>query len=200
MAKLYKNKDWLYKKYIIERLSISKIAVICKCGITTIWEWLIRFNIKTRSVADSKRKTIDQKLWGKIDKKDNISECWEWIGCCNENEYGRIDINGKTKPSHIVVYQYFYKIQIKNGSHVHHMCHNPKCCNPFHLIIMNANEHIKHHNSGENSGAAKLNWEKVRQIRKEYTGKHGEKKLISKKFGVSEANIGYILNNKTWKK
>lgn len=49
MKKKYENKVWLKKKYSLEKLTITEISKLCKCGSTTIYRRLIKFNIKVRS-------------------------------------------------------------------------------------------------------------------------------------------------------
>ena len=46
---------------------------------------------------------------------------------------------------------------------------------------------------------SKLSWDKVKQMREEYTGKHGEKKKLAEKFNIHRKTMENILNNKTWK-
>jgi hypothetical protein len=47
----YKNKEWLFTKYIIEEKSMSEIARICGKSAMTIRKWLIKHDIPTRSVG-----------------------------------------------------------------------------------------------------------------------------------------------------
>lgn len=47
--KTYRNKDWLYQKYCLEKLSTLKIARLCDCGLGTILRALKKFKIKIRS-------------------------------------------------------------------------------------------------------------------------------------------------------
>jgi len=60
----YKNKEWLYQKYIIEKLSIHKIAIIYKIGHTTIWRWMKKFNIEIRTRSEA-FKGEKNPMWGK---------------------------------------------------------------------------------------------------------------------------------------
>jgi len=46
----YCNKNWLEKKYIKEKLSMTQIAKLCNCNFLTIWCWLKKFNILIRSI------------------------------------------------------------------------------------------------------------------------------------------------------
>ena len=50
---LYKNKEWLYKKYWDEKLSLSKIAKLCKFSHSTIHRWMIKYNIPQRSLNEA---------------------------------------------------------------------------------------------------------------------------------------------------
>ncbi len=51
--KLYKNRDWLYQKYIIEKISAYRLAKIQNSSPLTIRHWLIKFNIKIRNREQS---------------------------------------------------------------------------------------------------------------------------------------------------
>lgn len=46
---LYKNKEWLRKKYWDERLSTGQIGKICKIDYRNIWHWMRKLNIPCRS-------------------------------------------------------------------------------------------------------------------------------------------------------
>ena len=46
--KKYKDKNWLKKKYLIEKLSIPKIASLCDANFGTIYYFLKKFQIETR--------------------------------------------------------------------------------------------------------------------------------------------------------
>lgn len=61
----YKNKDWLYQKYVKEKLSINKIAKIYKVGNATIWRWLKKFNItiRFRNETQKGKRGKDSRAW-----------------------------------------------------------------------------------------------------------------------------------------
>ncbi|MBC8526012.1 MAG: hypothetical protein H8D22_03935 [Candidatus Cloacimonetes bacterium] len=52
--KKYKDKDWLKQKYLIEKLNIYQTGKLCNCSYMTIWRWLKKLNIQTRSVSEAK--------------------------------------------------------------------------------------------------------------------------------------------------
>lgn len=49
----YYDRQWLYQKYIEEKLSITKIAEICGVGCTTIKYWLKKYSIPIRSESEA---------------------------------------------------------------------------------------------------------------------------------------------------
>lgn len=53
MPTLYRNKRWLEKKYINEKLPIYRIAKLCKVSHGTIHRWIIKFSIPQRSIGEA---------------------------------------------------------------------------------------------------------------------------------------------------
>lgn len=64
---MYRNKDWLYNKYVVNKLGAPQIAKICQCSHTTIYKYLKIFNISTRSNPDAIRNR-----WGYDIKKEDL--------------------------------------------------------------------------------------------------------------------------------
>lgn len=56
---MYKDRDWLYQKYVVELRSSNEIAEMCGVNSQTILNWLAKFNIPTNSQKQyaNKRKT-----------------------------------------------------------------------------------------------------------------------------------------------
>ena len=48
----YRNKEWLYKKYIKEKLSMPQISEICNISSGTINNWMKKYNITPRSSGE----------------------------------------------------------------------------------------------------------------------------------------------------
>lgn len=59
-------------------------------------------------------------------------DCWVWTGFRTEHGYGQVGFGGHTQLIHRVMYDYF-RAQIPAGLEIDHLCHNPPCCNPWHL-------------------------------------------------------------------
>lgn len=72
MLKLYQNKEWLYNKYWIEKLSTTQIGKLCGVHNKTILRWLERFGICRRTTGEGHHLTSG--------KHCNLSpESVEWI-------------------------------------------------------------------------------------------------------------------------
>jgi hypothetical protein len=89
------------------------------------------------------------------------------------------------------------------GLHVLHRCDNPPCINPEHLFLGtrqdNMDDKVAKHRQvrGERQRFAKLTPEQIRQIRAlAHELNHVE---IARQFGVTAANVGYIVRRHTWK-
>jgi len=51
--KLYQNREWLYKKYTIEKLSAVEIARICEISPFPVYKCLRKYNIPIRSFSEA---------------------------------------------------------------------------------------------------------------------------------------------------
>lgn len=105
LKKKYENKVWLKKKYDLKKLTITEISKLCECGPTTIYKWLIKFNIKVRSSRFKGRHTP----WNKGLKGIHLSPETEFKKGENLREKnthwkgGRMESNGYVyiyKPAH----------------------------------------------------------------------------------------------------
>ena len=63
-------------------------------------------------------------------------ECWEWPGADSGNGYGRISVDGKTRATHIVMWELFHGKHKPKDKVLDHRCRNRKCFNPHHLRLI----------------------------------------------------------------
>lgn len=82
---------------------------------------------------------------GKITKKAMIEagrfhepwKCWEWDGALAGHGYGHFKVylgHGKRKTIYAHRYSYGYHVEdLQPGMVIDHLCHNPRCWNPYHL-------------------------------------------------------------------
>jgi hypothetical protein len=65
--------------------------------------------------------------------------CWLWTHGTTNQGYGRLFLDGKIQLAHRVSYQMFNG-DIPEGMMVRHVCHNPVCFNPDHLLVGTAQD------------------------------------------------------------
>jgi hypothetical protein len=88
--------------------------------------------------------------------------------------------------------------------HVMHLCDNPPCCNPGHLMSGDAGRNAKdmakkgRSASGSRHAMSKLTEAQVKDI-KSRPRNHGHLAALSEEFGVSASTISLIMLGKTWK-
>jgi len=87
---------------------------------------------------------------------------------------------------------------------VMHLCDNPSCVRLDHLYLADTKtnlidmhqkgRHPINGPKGDNANARKYPVSLVSKIQSEYTGRHGEQKALSKKYGISTTHINRIVN------
>lgn len=149
-------------------------------------------------------------LYGDFDKGYTTipeTDCWWWIGgkhvssrrsSQGEQSYGYF----KGYLAHRASYE-LHKGRIPEGLLVRHICDNPSCVNPDHLVLGLIKDNMEdrtlrngHYQAkGSKHGGSKLTEEDVIAIR-ELPGTHAEKSV---KYGVSKATIAAVRSYKIWK-
>jgi len=147
-------------------------------------------------------------FWSKVDIKESINECWDWTGAKSPNGYGNVRINGLYQKAHRIAWS-LANFDIPRGYQVMHLCDNPSCCNPNHLVIgtavnnfcdmliKNRQQFAKNKAVGERNLNAKLTDSIVRAIRSEYPKKNQYE--LADIYGVTQTAISSIIRNKTWR-
>lgn len=149
-------------------------------------------------------------FWSKVIIKNDKRSCWEWSGAKKPKGYGNVRINKKYMLAHRVAFE-LANGDIPEGYIVCHICDNPSCCNPNHLmlgtiksnsadmLIKNRQKKPEFAARGSGNGNSKLNDDEVREIRKIYSSGEKNQYQIAEMFSVQQPTIGAIVNLKTWR-
>lgn len=139
----------------------------------------------------------------------NDSGCLLWPHATANFGYGKVNYRGRVWRCHRLVW-IVTNGAIPDGLELLHSCDAPACCNIAHLRLGTHAENMrdmalrkrarKYGFVGEEHPRARLNWEAVLDIRREYaTGKTTLKKL-SRQWGVSHNHISRIVRYQSWKR
>lgn len=137
-------------------------------------------------------------------------QCWIWTGAKSNFGHGRMKVGKKLLSPHRLAYEVFVR-DLNEGEMVCHHCDNPSCVNPRHLFAGSNSDNMKDaaakgrlrqqtdpsYLQGENRKTAKLNDEKVREIRRS-AGVVSVKDLAAK-FGVHRCVIQNVIKRTRWK-
>lgn len=157
-------------------------------------------------------------IWSKIDQR-GTEECWPWKGWKskgkrNKEEYGRLQINGKSYYAHRVVFYLcnpgLIELSAPDDSNeekfVMHSCDNPICCNPNHLSLGShldnmqdkvlKGRQVRYRSAG--SPRAKFTEDDVRWIRLIHKIGKATIKAQALLYNVHPSCIGHILYSRTY--
>ena len=66
-------------------------------------------------------------------------DCWVWNGGTRAG-YGQVSSGGSTHAAHRLSYEVFVA-PLLAGEEIHHLCEEPRCLNPWHLVPVTRAEH-----------------------------------------------------------
>lgn len=152
-----------------------------------------------------------ENFWSKVEKTDG---CWNWKGPINTKGYGNynsLKTNGlfDSRLAHRISY-YIVNGEYDRELKVCHACDNPLCVNPNHLFLGTQSDNMQDCSNkgrngqqnnpikGEKHGRSKLDWGKVREIRKMYAEEKISKSELARQYDVDHKQIRNILNNINW--
>lgn len=130
------------------------------------------------------------RFWSHVDviSHSNSDQCWIWTGAKNNKGYG---VFGKNP---ILAHRFVAsQTQTIDNKTVNHLCDNPGCVKPSHLVIGTQKQNVfdmylKQRNN------SKLDIQSVKDIRT----KRLSRLEFSKLYDVSEFTIGQVQRKETW--
>lgn len=147
------------------------------------------------------KKSLEERFWEKVNKR-GPDDCWEWTAARTQG-YGVIKASFPDRRmlrAHRVSYE-INKGKIPEGWLVRHICDNPGCVNPDHLLSGTWTDNMKDRDSrnrqarGERQGLSKLTEDDVRAIRKDVRSQEA----IARDYGIAQTGVSFIKRRKTWK-
>ncbi len=130
-----------------------------------------------------------------------LAGCWLWTASTNPLGYGQFWMGGKSQLAHRVSYE-LTNGELRDGQVVRHACHNPSCVNPAHLLAGTHQDNMDdmviagRQAKGEANGRSKLTESAVREIRELHATGRFLLRELGELYGVTQQQIGRIVNNK----
>ncbi len=170
--------------------------------------------LKNYEIQGAKR--LADRFWSKVDKSAGPDACWPWMaGRDKPYGYGIFRLGSKHLGTRRGIHASRMALQLATGEvlpeHLNacHECDNPPCCNPKHLFVgtqlqnvrdmMEKGRRVQREMRGIQMPMAKLDENKVREIRRIRAELGTPVQLIGKMFGVSHALVVQIVHRKSWK-
>lgn len=170
-------------------------------------------SIKCRDIGH--RIDASVRFWKKVDRS-NENGCWIWIGAKrNKLGYGGFYFKQHWTHAHRVSYELAYG-PIPEGTEILHVCDNPACVNPTHLLAGTHADNMADAKQkgrmiggfyrmredrrplGERHGQAKLTDDDVREIRRKYEVEGIKINELARQYDMTHAQIGMIARRKAW--
>lgn len=164
------------------------------------------------------RKNTLGDFWRHVAEPDERG-CRLWTGLKNVHGYGKFFYEGKYHLAHRLAYEMGVG-PIEQGMSICHECDIPACVEHSHLFQGTHKENIADAKRkgrtakpwlrgirrdpdrvfhGETHHKARLNPEKVRDIRQRYQGGETQQSL-AEEYGVTQASVSALVLGKTWKR
>ena len=147
---------------------------------------------------------LASRLWAKIDQSAGPNACWTWTGA-HSTPGTPIIRRGGGRPmmsAAIAVYEIEYG-PLSPGHKAFRVCYQSGCMNPRHMIAATQAEIVMllalsgRHYHGERHHAAKLNAEKVRQVR-DLIHAGASQQMVADTYGISPRTVRDVATRHTW--
>lgn len=146
----------------------------------------------------------ERRFWSKVALPDE-NGCMLWLKYKAKDGYAKFSLGGKDVPAHRVSLIWSDGEPSSPELEAAHSCRNRHCVAPRHLRWATRTENMFDKlrdgtvSLKEKNGRAKLNLDKVREIRNMYhQGNGNTQERLGKQFGVDRSTISQIVNNKIW--
>lgn len=150
----------------------------------------------------------EERFWAKVDRSQDVNECWPWTGHRKHSGYGGLTWERKQTVAHRVAYQITHDVRLTRDILVCHRCDNPPCCNPKHLFAgttadnmadmkAKGRHRVGHRPRGEEHKRTSLNNAAIHEIRRLVAAGMVHAK-VAEQFGVAQTTVSNIVARRTW--
>jgi hypothetical protein len=150
----------------------------------------------THTQCNSESPRYVRSFWRRVDRSGGADACWPWMRARNTDGYGRLWDNNRRGYAHRVAWR-LVNGPIPPGLDICHTCDNQPCCNPAHLFPGTPSENLLDASQKGRLGKRPLDWPQVRAIRAA-VARGVQQGDLANYYGVSQALISYIVNNRRW--
>jgi hypothetical protein len=138
-----------------------------------------------------------------VDSSGGVDVCWPWTSACSPTGHGRFGAEGVQWYAHKLMYEMVTGVEAKfPESIIMHLCNNPKCCNPKHLMLGTPGHNMTHagimgtlSRPGAQNGNSKLTAEQVAAIKTD--GRIG--RIIAEEYGITKSQVNRIKRGGAWR-
>lgn len=138
---------------------------------------------------------VEERFWAKVDRRDD-DQCWD-------NGYGAFNFKGTNHYAHRLVIYFTQGHMPPEDKEVCHICDNPACVNPNHLMIATHAENmfdasVKGRLRGPrelDNPQGKLTDEDVCELRREFIETDTTRSELSQKYNISESYVKALLGH-----
>ena len=81
----------------------------------------------------SKKLTLKERFWQKVDKTSDPNNCWIWTANKSKSGNGLLKLNKTSVNAARISWEIYNKISVPNNMIIIHKCKTPACVNPLHL-------------------------------------------------------------------
>ena len=125
------------------------------------------------------------------------TDCWVWNWNVHPKGYARIAVDGKEQQAHRVAYE-LGNGPISEGHVVRHLCDNPSCINPAHLLAGTPKENARDMVEAGNQGNQKLTMQDAADIRRLFAKGGLSRSAIARMYGVGNGAVQHIIANQAF--
>lgn len=157
------------------------------------------------------RKPLAERFWAKVLRAGD-AECWIWTGTKTADGYGKImtasaKVDGRHLTETVGAHRlsYFLHTGVWPPGDTRHLCHNPSCVNPAHLLPGTRGENMRDMVDagrslvGELQPMHKLTWEIVREARRRNIECGVAASQLARDYAVDQRTMAQCLSGETWK-